>query len=242
MSKTKKKNEDEEDEKSFEEKVLEARYKQRFSLIKIAKMSIDGGDPHQAIRSFEELFDALSHHHKVKILDLNPIHIRGRQAVAEKLLLSHCFYNMARLMDLKVDEESQSKVQLYLNQFAKFTLNQPFQSVNTRMLYQHLNKTKFRNKNPFDLCYKKIMAESKMCFFANYCFGENHPITQHFRTVKLKMLKTKWGSRFVEIYYNYSGSIVQTLEFSRFISILLKNIILRPFFYLVYLISRVIHD
>ncbi len=231
-----------EDEKSFEEKVLETRYKQRFTIIKLAKQAIDGGDPHQAIRNFEELFDAMAHHHNVKIFDLNPVHITGSQAVAEKLLMSQAFYNMARLMDLKDDEESIKKTQLFLNQFARFTINQPYQSMNTRTLFQHIKKTRFRNKTAFESTYKRIIAESKMCFFANYCFGETHPITNYFRKLKPQLMKSPQGKNFVNLYYNYSGSIIKGLSSNKIVSHLLKNIFFRPFFYFIYLISRAIND
>lgn len=226
-------------EKEFEEKVLATRYKQRFTIIKLAKIALANGDAHQAIRNYQELFDAVCHHHKIKIFDLSPAHFSGQQAPLERLLMSQAFYDMARLTDLKIDNESIRNTPLFLNQFVKFTINQPYQSMNTRTLFQHLRKTKFRNRIAFESTHKRILAESRLCFFANYCFGDNHPITNHFRALKIKLLKRNIGINFVRLYYSYSDPTVRFFQKNKFLSLFIKNIFFRPLLILMYLTCRV---
>ena len=60
------------------------------------------------------------------------------------------------------------------------------------------------------------------------CFGEEDPITQTLRSLKLELLRTKMGLKFVEIYYRNSSVLVELLSQHKTLEKCARNIFAPP--------------
>ena len=99
-----------------------------------------------------------------------------------------------------------------LNQFVRFTINQPYQVLNSEMLRKYIKKNKRVSPQIGQLnqALSQIHVQSKKCFIATECFGFNHPITNDLRVFKKELLNWPLGLKSVELYYQVSSKIVNS--------------------------------
>lgn len=146
------------------------------------------------------------------IFKILPTHFNEKTELTEMLLISHIYWDLARINEMT--PKLQSAFQLALNQFVKFTVNQPYQVLNAEMLRRYIKKNK-RSSLQIGLlnkAYDQIFLESKKCYIATLCFGENHPTTNSLRVLKGYLLRSRFGFKLIEIYYRISSPLVEYLE------------------------------
>lgn len=191
--------------------VLQHKYDNRITITKIGKNAFDRGDYATALQKFTEYMDIISSFKGAKDLyDLKPSHFKPDREVTEMLMVSHIFFELARIYDAipKYSEESKK----CLKQFVNFSANQPYQVVNSELIRKHLRKSVFKNPLAFRESYEQIYVQSKKCYIVTFCYGDQHPQTQLYRQLKEILLSSSAGQELVRIYYKMSSDTVARWE------------------------------
>lgn len=191
--------------------ILKHKYDNRITITRFGKEFLDAGDYGNALAKFTEYMQIMAEYKKAKDLyHLKPSHFDPKKDITEMLMISHLFFEMARIYDAvpKFAEDAKK----CLDQFVAFTVNQPYQVVNSEKIRKHLKKSIFKNPEAFRNAYQQIYVQSKKCYIVTFCFGDNHPVTNEYRKFKDKLLESRIGCELVRLYYKKSSVIVPRWE------------------------------
>jgi len=73
----------------------------------------------------------------------------------------------------------------------------------------------------------------KKCFVATVCLGENSPKLGHFYSFRDEVLaKSRLGRKLIHYYYIFSPGLADRLHRSRFLKLVVKNMLILPAYYL----------
>ncbi|MCT4642415.1 MAG: hypothetical protein N4A33_08975 [Bacteriovoracaceae bacterium] len=196
---------------------LQARYSQRITIAKAGRAAYIAKNFTVAVENYNKYLHILCENKELEdMYSLSPTHFDKDKDVTELLLISHVFWELSRMYD--TNESFQEHFHNSLNQFVKFTANQPYQVLNAEMLRKFIKRHKNKNHvslKPIEEAYSQIFVESKSCFIATYCFGENHPTTEQLRLFKNDLLQWPFGQRFVELYYQISPLLINKYKNSK---------------------------
>lgn len=194
--------------------ILKHKFENRITIAKFGKESLDMGDYSNALAKFVEYLQIMADVKKQKdFYALKPGHFDPKKDITEMLMISHVFFEMARIYDAV--PRFQEDCLKCLEQFVSFSANQPYQVVNSEMIRKYLKKSIFKNPEAFRNSYQQIYVQSKKCYVVTFCYGNSHPVTQDFRAFKDWLLESRTGCEMVRIYYKYSSVIVPKWEGSR---------------------------
>ncbi len=206
--------------------ILKHKYENRITIAKFGKESLDLRDYANALAKFTEYLQIMAEIKKTEgYYNLKPGHFNSKTEVTEMLMISHIFFEMARIYDAipKFSGDSQK----CLDQFVLFSANQPYQVVNSEMIRKYLKKAAFKNAETFRHAHAQIFVQSKKCFVVTFCYGAEHPVTQDYRALKDLLLETRGGQELVRLYYLYSSTAVERWEHSTAMKLSLR-FFLRP--------------
>lgn len=206
--------------------VLKHKFENRITIAKFGKESLDAGDYSSALQKFVEYMQVMADVKKASsVYGLKPGHFDSRKDVTEMLMISHVYFEMARIYDAVPKFADESKK--CLEQFVLFSANQPYQVVNSEMIRKHLKKSVFKNPDAFRAAYEQIYVQSKKCYVVTFCYGDQHPVTQEYRALKDWMLQYPWGQRFIRSYYCLSSDLVPRWE-GRVFAHIASAVLIRP--------------
>lgn len=190
---------------------LQKKYEQRITIARQARDAFFSKDYVVASKKYNEYLGIHAELNEVDdIYKLSPAMFDPKKQVAELLLISHVYWELARIHEMA--PKLQNTFQKALSQFVKFSINQPYQVLNSEMLRKYIKKNKRTSIQVphFNAALSQIHIQSKKCFIATECFGENHPVTMQLRIFKNELIAWPYGTRIVEIYYKYSTQIVRS--------------------------------
>lgn len=203
---------EEEKEKKRKEVVLNKKYGQRITIARQGRDAFAQKDFITASKKYNEYLSILANFNDIEdVFGLSPKMFDNKKDVTEMLLISHVYWDIARINEMtpKLHKNFSKAVSL----FVKFTVNQPFQVYNAEMLrkYNKKNKNSPCNAELVE-AYQQIFVQSKKCFVATLCFGEEHQTTSTLRKLKAYLLKFSLGLKLVELYYNISSPLSSFCE------------------------------
>lgn len=206
--------------------IFKHKFENRITIAKFGKESLDAGDYGNAIHRFGEYMEIMAEYKKTKdFYSLRVSHFDPKTELTEMLMMSHIFFEMARVYDAVPKFQPESK--RCLDQFVAFSSNQPYQVVNSELIRKHLKKSVFKQPELFQNAHRQIYVQSKKCYVVTFCYGTDHPLTREFRLFKDWLLDYAAGREAVRIYYQYSSVMVEKWEKNPFIT-LASKIIIRP--------------
>ena len=206
--------------------ILKHKFENRITVAKFAKESLDAGDYASALQKFVEYMDIMAEVKKVRdFYALKTSHFDPKSQITEMLMISHIYFEMARIYDAVPKYAEDAKK--CLEQFAHFSANQPYQVVNSELIRKHLKKSVFKNRDAFQAAHDQIYVQSKKCYVVTFCYGNEHARTQEFRAFKDWLLNYQSGQELVRLYYNYSSVAVSKWEKSPLMHLIAKFFI-RP--------------
>ena len=215
-------------EKKRRQVALQKKYSQRITIARQGRDAFGAKDFLTASKKYNEYLSILANFYDLEDpFALSPTLFDSKKDVTEMLLISHVYWDIARINEMtpKLQKNFTKAVTL----FVKFTVNQPFQVLNAEMLRKYNKK----NKNSpcivqLNQAYQQIFVQSKKCFIATLCYGEGHPTTLTLRSFKQDLLSTKSGFLFVEVYYRISSPLTLYCEEHKLLRVLLVSIA-KPF-------------
>ncbi len=191
--------------------MLKHRFETRITNVRQGKEAFSSGDFVTAIRRYTEYLETIAEIHSVPgIYELRVEHFHKTKDVTEMLMISHLYFEVAKVYDATGKYEND--VQKCLDQFVLFSINQPFQVVNSEMARKHLRKFHFKKHDMFFRAYQQIFVKSRKCYIATHCFGENDDRTNNLRLFKRWLLARRHGLKVVESYYRVSSPLVDFLD------------------------------
>lgn len=206
---------DKEKEKDLKKKklALQGRYSQRITVAKNGREMFLSKDYVGAAKKYNEYLGILAELHDLEnIYELSPSMFDGQADLTEMLLISHVYWELARVYEMT--PKLQKAFDKSLKQFVRFTVNQPYQVLNSEMLRKYIksNKKRSRQIQALDKAYSQIHIQSKKCFVSTMAFGNNHWVTRELRRFKSSRLKGRLGVHITGLYYRSSAGLVSALE------------------------------
>lgn len=228
---TNKKNKKDKSNRNFE--ALTRKYQQRITFAKNGKDSVNKGDFVNAIKNYNQYFAILADSFDIDPNALRPEIFDNKKDLSELLLISQINWELAKIYDRAPNLKSEFNK--CLSKFVQFSLNNPFQVANAEMLRKFLEREKYVNKQEFKDAYKKIAINSKRCYVATMCYGENHPKTNRLREFKDFLSKHEFGVLFIHFYYKNSFKLVNFSNQNKNFHFFFSKIIALPILNLFYI-------
>ena len=200
-------------EKKKQKLALQKKYGQRITIARQAREAFLQKDYITAQRKYYEYLGILCELNEIEdIFKLSPTMFDNKREVTEMLLVSHVYWEIARINEKSPQLEK--VFQKALGQFVKFTINQPYQVLNAEMLRKYIKKnkrvtTKYSTLNG---AYQQIFVQSRKCYIATHCLGHDSEWTNTLRQFKLELLKIPGGLEFVRIYYLLSPKLIEIFQ------------------------------
>jgi hypothetical protein len=181
-------------------------YRERLKILRKGQEYSQADNVPKAVECYNQYLNGLALYHGTEEKNLNPSYFDKEKEVAELLLISHVYWDLARAYD-RNPRLHQESIRC-LDQFVKFTVGFKYQYVNARMLKNFIRKRLGHNIETFKDAHKKIQVESKSCFIATHIFGHEHDITNELRLFKARIAPYYLGQIFIECYYSLSPKLV----------------------------------
>lgn len=232
-----KKKDEEENEKS---QYVIARYKNRLSVLKKGQEYSGQGKIADAVKYYNEYLNALAEYMEVKEEKLRPALFNQEKELAEMLLVSQVYWDLAKAYDRS--PKLASECERCLKQFTTFTIGFKYQYLNSEMIRKFIKKKISYHPEYFEKAYQEIRVQSKKCYVATYCYGENHFITEALRDWKKRIQGRRSGDLFIEYYYRFSPRLVAFCDQSPYLGKFLSTLLFRPAVYVIYKIVRGVND
>ena len=211
-------------EKQRRKLALQKKYGQRITIARQGRDAFIQKDFLTATKRYNEYLSILAEKNDLEdVFALSPTMFDNKTDVTEMLLISHVYWEVARINELT--PKLQKNFSKALAQFVKFTINQPYQVFNAEMLRKYNKKNKASPSAPkLNETYQQIFVQSKKCFIATLCFGSEHTTTQTLREFKLILNRSEFGLKLIELYYRISSPLTRYCERSFFTRTFLVSI------------------
>jgi hypothetical protein len=187
---------------------LKHKFSTRITKVKFGKQFLVANHYTGALKHFLEYMHIMAEVKEVDdIYQLHPKMFNQSKDITEMLMISHLFFEMAKIYDAipKFHDDCRKCLQL----FVLFSANQPFQVVNSEMCRKNIKKRSFKLEEDFRLSYQQIYVQSKKCYVVTFCLGDAHPVTHQCREFKDRLLEHPAGFSLVRTYYRFSSVAVE---------------------------------
>jgi hypothetical protein len=219
-----------EDDKKERQRILnlEKKFSKRITIARHGREAFLAKQYVQCMQKYIEYLTIMADTKGVSdIYTLSPSHFDDTTQLSELLLISHVYWEMARINEMT--PKLQINFQKCLSQFVKFTANQPYQVLNAEMLrkYNKLHGKRSRFAAKYSEAYSEIFVQSKKCFIATECFGIDHLHTNNLRSFKQELLQWPFGELLVAWYYKSSPLMIKKMRKYKLLQIT-KNYLFIP--------------
>ena len=215
----------EESSKDKQRKIsLQKKFGTRITIARQGREAFLVKDYVNALTKYNEYLGILAESKEIQdIYNLSPAMFDTKTQVTELLLISHIYWEIARINEMT--PKLQVNFHKALAQFVRFTTNQPYQVLNAEMLRKYIKKNIKSSKQIGSLneAYSQIYVQSKKCYIATMCYGEEHPVTNQLRVFKSHLIKWPLGLELIRIYYSCSSRLCSYLEYKSLPKIILVN-------------------
>lgn len=198
------------DDKSYtvgrSEAVLKA-YRERLKVLRKAQEYAAMDEIPKAVQHYSQYLNVLAQYFDIPESSLSPALFNRENDLAEMLLISHVYWDLAKAYDRSPTLTLESI--RCLKQFVNFTLGFKYQYANSQMVKKFIRQRMAHNPKAFKDAYDKIRVEAKGCYIATYCYGESHPITMALRTYRDNvLLNSTHGRMFTQLYQFLSPKLI----------------------------------
>ncbi len=183
-------------------------FQHRMELARDGALAYREGKLKEAVQNYYSYIDILERTKGVGRDKLEPTHFDLKQDVAELLLLSGVFWDLAKIHD-RSTKSDMTRLRFYLDRFVLFSKNMPFHHVSAELVRKYLVNGTPKHRKEFKDSH--IRLGGGKCFIATALEDESEPGTldrlRLFRDLRLQ--KSPWGRWFVRIYYRASPPVAR---------------------------------
>lgn len=185
-------------------------YRARLSHLKSAQGYIKAEKFNMAVEEYNKYLGIMLMYYNITEDQFTPKLFDKEKDLTELFLISHAYWDLAKIYDMTHNRLNESVRCLVM--FVKFSQGFKYQHANAQIVKKYLLKNKAYNKKAFEETYLKLQVQSKKCYVATMCFGENHHKTESLRLFKQKIAHHKLGLDFIDCYYRFSPPLVDYLD------------------------------
>jgi hypothetical protein len=169
----------------------------------------------EAVRAFHSYLRILEDWKSVPEGKLTPGHFDVKTDVAELLLISGVYWDLAKLYDRTQSPDKQREFKHYLEKYILFSRGMPFQHVCLETMRKYINNDKPLHKAEFKNAYKMLGGDSS-CFVAtslmDVCEERTPARLRRFRDERL--VASRSGRAFVRWYYRNGPRLATAADLS----------------------------
>jgi hypothetical protein len=194
-------------EKAERERLMKL-FQRRMELARDGALAYREGKLKEAVQNYYTYIDILERTKSVGRDKLEPTHFDMKQDVAELLLLSGVFWDLAKIHDRSAKSDM-TRLRFYLDRFVLFSKNMPFHHVSSELVRKYLVNGTPRHRKEFKDSH--IRLGGGKCFIATALEDECEPGTldrlRVFRDLRLQT--NPWGRGAVRMYYTVSPTVAR---------------------------------
>ena len=192
-------------EKAEKERTL-ALFQKRMELARTGALAFKAGKLKESAQAYYSYLDISERSKEVKQGGLTPQNFDPKRDIAELLLLSGVFWDLAKLHD-RISKKDTAKLKHFLEKFVLFSKGMPFQYISSELVRKYLVNGLPVHRSEFQDTHVKLGGGR--CFIATALQDQCEPGTlaslRAFRDEKL--LENFAGKIFVKIYYALGPSL-----------------------------------
>lgn len=199
-------------EEARKKAALQGKFSQRITIAKQGRELFLNKDYTGAAKKYNEYLTVLAQAQDANdIYQLSPAKFDQKKDLTEMLLISQIYWELSRIYEMP--PKLQKAFDQCIKQFVRFTVNQPYQVLNSEVLRKHIRKNKHKSRQigALQKAYAQIQVQSKKCFIATFALGESHWATSELRFFKKDYLAGTGGSLLTGFYYKASQPLVEYL-------------------------------
>jgi hypothetical protein len=190
---------------------MQKQYANRFSILKRAQEYNRKEEIGKSMELYLQYLKYVSDFHKTEEKKLKPSMFDPKKDMAELLLISHVYWDIARAYDRSPRLEAELK--RCLQQFLLFSIGFKYQYLNSEMMRRFIRKKMCYNQKLFEDTYKQLRVHAKSCYIATYVYPDQDPKLETLRQFRDHCLnKSLWGRYFIAFYYAYSPIFLSFLD------------------------------
>lgn len=211
-------------------------YAERLKTLKQALDFVAKNDLPKSCEKFKHYLGILAAYNRTDEKNLHPKMFDSERDVAELLLVSQAYWNLAKSYD-KSPRLRQESVRC-LQQFIAFSIGYKYQHANAQLIKKFMRSGQAHNKKAFQQAYEKINVRSKNCYLATHAYPQHHELLNALRSFKVKLANYRLGILFINRYYDYSPYLVKSFQHNKALDFVLNKLFLRPLIYLIYKVVK----
>ncbi|MFA5584183.1 MAG: hypothetical protein WDA09_08205 [Bacteriovoracaceae bacterium] len=194
-------------EKREHDAALLHKYRNRITITRLGKTAFDNGEYALALNRYKDYLQTVAEFKEAEdMYSIRLSHFDPEKDLTEMMMISQIYLELSRIFD--AIPKYKDEVRKCLEQFLHFTINQPYQVINSELLRKQIKRNRFKNYDLYLDHYQQIAIQSKKCYIVTFSLGTDHPVTHHYREFKEWLLLYNWGQHLVRIYYLYSSTLV----------------------------------
>lgn len=194
----------------YEKERLLALFNKRMALAREGAANFKEGKFKEALSAYYQYLDILEKTKEVKSGGLEPRLFDEKKDIAELLLLTGVFWDLAKILD-KMRGNNTEKLNLYLDRFVLFSKGMPYQHVSAELIRKFLVNGIPKHRKSFKNAH--IRLGGNKCFMVtaveDYCEPTTLPALRDYRDEVL--VHRWWGRAFVRVYYRVGPLLARTL-------------------------------
>ena len=183
-------------------------FQRRMELARNGATAFREGKIRESLQNYYGYLDVLERSKNIPRGKLDPKYFDQKKDIAELLLLSGVFWDLAKIYD-RGGKKSTDKVLQFLDMFVTFSSGMPFQKISAELVRKFLVNGMPKHRAEFKDTH--IRLGGGKCFIAtaveDYCEPQTLPLLRRFRDQYL--LKRAWGRGFVRVYYRLGPGLAR---------------------------------
>lgn len=184
-------------------------FNKRMQLARSGAVFYREGKMKEAVQNYFAYIDILEHSKEVEKGKLSPKNFDSKKDIAELLLLSGVFWDLAKLHDKVSDSKNLERLRYYLDRVVLFSKGLAYENISAELIRKYLVNGKPKNRKEFKDAH--IRLGGGKCFIAtaveDYCEPTTLPSLRAFRDEVL--LKNAVGKISVWIYYQIGPTLAR---------------------------------
>jgi hypothetical protein len=185
-------------------------FQTRMDLARAGALAYREGKVREAVQNYFNYIEILERTKGAARDTLDPKHFDAKKDIAELLLLSGVFWDLAKIHDV-ANKKDTAKLSFYLDRFVVFSKGLPYQHLSSELLRKYLANGTPRHRKEFKDAHLRLGGGK--CFIATAleddCEPDTLPRLRLFRDQSL--MKNPLGRFFVSVYYSVGPSLARVV-------------------------------
>lgn len=187
------------------------KYMTRFSLLKKGQEYSKKEEHGKAVEHYLQYLKYVADYHRIEEKKIRPSLFDLKKDLAEMLLISHVYWDLAKAYDRSPRMEQEAR--RCLSQFLLFSIGFKYQYLNSEMMRRYMRKKISYNPKMFEEAYQQLKTHAKSCYVCTYIYGPHAPETEWMRGFRDEKLNSSFlGRHFVQSYYSTSPRLLVFID------------------------------